>query len=95
MRDRLELPRTFRANIVFAFNIDLFDPKWRIGETGAIFVDTVAITATGARSLRGFSPSSLPKPERAHCANSRKICRGRLRKARCAAKTGRIEWRSY
>ena len=45
----------FREGMVFAFNIDLFDPKWRNGETGAVFADTVVITVTGARSLHGFS----------------------------------------
>ncbi len=45
----------FKAGMVFAFNIDLFDPKWRGGETGAVFADTVVITDTGARSLHKFS----------------------------------------
>lgn len=45
----------FKAGMVFAFNIDLFDPSWRNGETGAVFADTVVITETGARSLHGFS----------------------------------------
>lgn len=45
----------FKAGMVFAFNIDLFDPQWRNGETGAVFADTVVITATGARSLHAFS----------------------------------------
>ena len=39
----------FKAGMVFAFNIDLFDPKWRNGETGAVFADTVVITESGAR----------------------------------------------
>lgn len=46
---------TFKSGMVFAFNIDLFDPKWRDGETGAVFADTVVITETGARSLHAFS----------------------------------------
>ena len=45
----------FKPGMVFAFNIDLFDPNWRNGETGAVFADTVVITETGARSLHGFS----------------------------------------
>ena len=45
----------FKAGMVFAFNIDLFDPKWRNGETGAVFADTVVITESGARSLHAFS----------------------------------------
>lgn len=45
----------FKSGMVFAFNIDLFDPKWRNGETGAVFADTVLITETGARALHAFS----------------------------------------
>ena len=45
----------FREGMVFAFNINLFDPKWRNGETGAVFAETVVITATGARTMHGFS----------------------------------------
>lgn len=45
----------FKEGMVFAFNIDLFDPNWRNGETGAVFAETVVITANGARSLHGFS----------------------------------------
>jgi Xaa-Pro dipeptidase len=45
----------FKTGMVFAFNIDLFDPKWRNGETGAVFADTVLITETGARALHKFS----------------------------------------
>jgi Xaa-Pro aminopeptidase len=44
----------FKAGMVFAFNIDLFDPKWRDGQTGAVFAETVVITETGARSLHRF-----------------------------------------
>ena len=40
--------------MVFAFNIDLFDPCWRDGQTGAVFAETVVITDTGARSLHRF-----------------------------------------
>lgn len=45
----------FKAGMVFAFNIDLFDSKWHGGQTGAVFADTVIITSTGARSLHSFS----------------------------------------
>src|SRR5580698_5027471 len=31
----------FRPGMVFAFNIDLFDPAWRNGETGCVFAETV------------------------------------------------------
>ena len=44
----------FRANMVFAFNIDLFDPKWRKGETGCVFAETVLITNSGARRLHTY-----------------------------------------
>jgi Xaa-Pro aminopeptidase len=50
----------FKAGMVFAFNIDLFDPKWRNGETGAVFADTVVITETGARNLHAF-PQELQR----------------------------------
>jgi hypothetical protein len=40
--------------MVFAFNIDLFDPKWRNGETGCVFAETIAITETGARRMHSF-----------------------------------------
>jgi Xaa-Pro aminopeptidase len=50
----------FKAGMVFAFNIDLFDLKWRNGETGAVFADTVVITKTGARSLHAF-PQELQR----------------------------------
>jgi len=51
---------TFKAGMVFAFNIDLFDLKWRNGETGAVFADTVVITETGARNLHAF-PQELQR----------------------------------
>jgi Xaa-Pro aminopeptidase len=50
----------FKAGMVFAFNIDLFDLNWRNGETGAVFADTVVITETGARSLHAF-PQELQR----------------------------------
>ena len=40
--------------MVFAFNIDLFDPKWRDGKTGCVFAETVEITKTGARRMHSF-----------------------------------------
>ena len=40
--------------MVFAMNIDLFDPKWRGGETGCVFAETIVITDTGARRLHSF-----------------------------------------
>jgi len=45
----------FRAGMVFAFNIDLYDPGWHNGETGCVFAETIEITATGARRMHGFS----------------------------------------
>lgn len=45
----------FQAGMVFAFNIDLFDPKWRNGETGSVFAETILITDTGARRMHGYS----------------------------------------
>lgn len=44
----------FEPGMVFAFNIDLFDPAWRDGETGCVFAETVEITATGARRMHGY-----------------------------------------
>ena len=40
--------------MVFAFNIDLFDPKWRNGETGCVFAETIHITETGARRMHSY-----------------------------------------
>ena len=45
----------FRPGMVFAMNIDLFDPKWRNGETGCVFAETIVITDDGARRLHSFS----------------------------------------
>jgi len=45
----------FRQGMVFAFNIDLFDSKWRNGETGCVFAETVLITETGARRMHTYS----------------------------------------
>ena len=44
----------FAAGMVFAFNIDLFDPAWRKGETGCVFAETVLITKTGARRMHSY-----------------------------------------
>ncbi len=44
----------FRPGMVFAFNIDLFDPGWMDGKTGCVFAETVAITDTGARRMHSF-----------------------------------------
>jgi Xaa-Pro dipeptidase len=44
----------FREGMVFAFNIDLFDPKWHDGKTGCVFAETIEITASGARRLHEF-----------------------------------------
>jgi Xaa-Pro aminopeptidase len=44
----------FKPGMVFAFNIDLFDPKWRDGRTGAVFAETVLITEIGAERLHSF-----------------------------------------
>lgn len=44
----------FKTGMVFAFNIDLFDPKFHDGKTGCVFAETVVITDTGARRLHDF-----------------------------------------
>ena len=44
----------FRPGMVFAFNIDLFDPGWMEGKTGCVFAETVTITETGARRMHSF-----------------------------------------
>ena len=44
----------FRAGMVFAFNIDLFDPTFHDGKTGCVFAETVVITETGARRLHDY-----------------------------------------
>jgi len=40
--------------MVFAFNIDLFDPNWNNGETGTVFAETILITETGARRMHSY-----------------------------------------
>jgi Xaa-Pro dipeptidase len=44
----------FVPGMVFAFNIDLFDPNWNNGETGTVFAETILITETGARRMHSF-----------------------------------------
>ncbi len=44
----------FEEGMVFAFNIDLFDPSWHDGKTGCVFAETIEITANGARRLHDF-----------------------------------------
>jgi Xaa-Pro aminopeptidase len=48
----------FRPGMVFAFNIDLFDPAWHDGKTGCVFAETILITETGARRLHA-TPTDL------------------------------------
>jgi len=45
----------FQTGMVFAMNIDLFDPKWMNGETGCVFAETIVITDDGARRMHSFS----------------------------------------
>jgi Xaa-Pro aminopeptidase len=44
----------FEPGMVFAFNIDLFDPRWRDGTTGCVLAETVEITQTGAQRMHSF-----------------------------------------
>jgi len=50
----LKLGDEFKPGMVFAFNIDLFDPKFHDGRTGCVFAETVVITDTGARRLHEY-----------------------------------------
>jgi len=43
-----------KPGMVFAFNIDLVDPRWRNGETGAVFAETVHVTEDRPRRLHRF-----------------------------------------
>jgi Xaa-Pro aminopeptidase len=43
-----------KPGMVFALNIDLFDPKWMNGETGCVFAETILVTGEGARRLHGY-----------------------------------------
>jgi Xaa-Pro aminopeptidase len=45
---------TFQPGMVFALNIDLYDPTWRNGETGCVFAETIHITETGARRMHSY-----------------------------------------
>jgi Xaa-Pro aminopeptidase len=45
----------FRPGMVFAFNIDLYDPSYREGKTGCVFAETVVIEEAGPRRLHKFS----------------------------------------
>jgi Xaa-Pro aminopeptidase len=44
----------FKTGMVFAFNIDLFDPSFHDGKTGCVFAETVVITDTGARRMHNY-----------------------------------------
>jgi Xaa-Pro aminopeptidase len=44
----------FKPGMVFAFNIDLFDPRFHDGKTGCVFAETVLITETGAKRLHSY-----------------------------------------
>jgi Xaa-Pro aminopeptidase len=44
----------FKPGMVFAFNIDLFDPNWHGGKTGCVFAETIEITNDGARRMHSF-----------------------------------------
>lgn len=44
----------FQPGMVFAFNIDLVDPRWHAGKTGCVFAETIEITSTGARRMHSF-----------------------------------------
>src|SRR5260370_16719094 len=46
----------FRAGMVFAMNIDLFDPKWPGAETRSLFPPTPPLTPPPPRRLPHFSP---------------------------------------
>jgi Xaa-Pro aminopeptidase len=49
-----KLGDAFQPGMVFAFNIDLVDPKFHDGKTGCVFAETVVITETGARRLHDY-----------------------------------------
>jgi len=44
----------FKPGMVFAFNIDLVNPRWRKGETGSVFAETVLVTEDKPRRLHHF-----------------------------------------
>jgi len=49
-----KLGDAFKPGMVFAFNIDLFDPKFHDGKTGCVFAETVVITETGAKRMHDY-----------------------------------------
>lgn len=44
----------FRPGMVFAFNIDLMNPRWRNGETGCVFAETIVVTEDKPKRLHTF-----------------------------------------
>jgi Xaa-Pro dipeptidase len=44
----------FRSGMVFAFNIDLYDPSYHDGNTGCVFAETVVIEDAGPRRMHAF-----------------------------------------
>jgi Xaa-Pro dipeptidase len=44
----------FKPGMVFAFNIDLFDPHWKNGETGCVLAETIVVTQEKPRRLHAF-----------------------------------------
>ena len=44
----------FKEGMVFAFNIDLFDPNWEQGSTGCVFAETIVITRQGAERMHTY-----------------------------------------
>jgi Xaa-Pro dipeptidase len=44
----------FKPGMVFAFNIDLFDPHWKNGETGCVLAETIVVTQGKPRRLHAF-----------------------------------------
>ncbi|OGP62854.1 MAG: hypothetical protein A2170_07240 [Deltaproteobacteria bacterium RBG_13_53_10] len=44
----------FKPGMVFAFNIDLVNPRWRNGGTGCVFAETIVITENSPRCLHHF-----------------------------------------
>jgi len=44
----------FRSGMVFAFNIDLYDPTYHDGKTGCVFAETLVIEDAGARRMHAF-----------------------------------------
>ena len=44
----------FKPGMVFAFNIDLFNPHWRNGETGCVLAETIVVNEDKIRRLHSF-----------------------------------------